>query len=189
MSIIARVVQPPEMLFAPRASCQKGRCTSGLERRTLVDWRGGPLGVLALTFPAVRTILLGSMLCCGNVLASTPNVEGLSLGLQGAGCSYSMGENQPAIFVVDARSHPDHRNAVARIKIDGVERELDWISPEGARSPIYARGEYAVQLSNFVDDPVTCLSSECEGTFSTARLTVRAPTGEAVFVVRAHCGA
>ena len=94
-------------------------------------------------------------------------VEQLSIGLQNAGSSYSMGENLSAIFVVDSRPFPDNRNSVARIKIDGVERELDWISLEGARRTIYARGEYAVHLSDSDDDPVTCLSSECEGTFDT----------------------
>ncbi len=189
MSIIVRIFQSPKMHVGSLSSRQKGRSSSAPGPKTFADWRGWPLGVPARTGLAARAILLGSMLCCGTVLASTPIVESLSLGLQDAGCSYSVGENRPAIFVVDARSRPNHRKSVARVKIDGVERELDWVSPEGARSPIYARGAYAVQLSNFVDDLSACNSGECEGTVSTVTLTVRAPTGEAVFVVRAHCGA
>lgn len=131
---------------------------------------------------------------CGLVLVDCASghslqVEPLLEPLQGAGCSYSLGENLPPIFAVSSRSIPNHRIGVARIRVNGTEYALDLIGPQAAKAPIYSRGDVSVEIFDHIDIDSACASSECEGSFQHARIKIVTPSGSAILAVHAHCGA
>ena len=130
-----------------------------------------------------------ALLVCSTASAEAPKIEPLQAGLNGAGCVYAINEDGPAIFVVEARSKPDNIKSIARIRIDGVEYDLDRANADADDDQTWSRGAMLVSIEKIIEGASLCSSLECEGTRFTAQLTVSGRGAPLSVAVHGHCGA
>ncbi len=146
---------------------------------------------LAVSRPKLLVRAFPALLLCSTAWAQVPTIESLQAGLIGAGCVYTIDQDGPAIFVVDARSRPHDIKSIARIRIDGVEYELDRSNAESSDNPTWSRADVLVRIEEVTEGASPCApsSSECEGTRFTAQLKLSTRGTQVIVAVHGHCGA
>lgn len=173
-----------------RGAIQTNGCTTNSAMQSVMSCRGRRLRAVSVPWHLKQLQLaIFALLLCSTAWAEVPKIEPLQAGLNGAGCVYAIDEDGPAIFVVEARSKPDDIKSIARIRIDGVEYDLDQTNADAGDDQTWSRGGMLVSIEDIIEGPSLCSSLECEGTRFTAQLKVSGRGAPLSVAVHGHCGA